>query len=240
MWSFRQQNGIFATRQPSSPSNRRRVFHMKSDLAIATLIRSRTIELGLSRGEFAKRLGYKNIAKGIRRIDALRDGDIKGSKQFLDVLSQALEISAETVERALDQTVREIELAEKREAEARDKIWRENFRPHTIILTERTVPSPIFVAAMIGVEKLLRIDLDATQGPVSYVRQVLDRLPEGVPAFGKPIGFVINYSPDQAVRFDRNGQPIETLDEAVRPGTAVLRLGGRPIPAEALGLVFGK
>ena len=30
---------------------------------------------------------------------------------------------------------------------------------------------------MIGVEKLLRIDLDATQGPVSFVRQVLNRLP---------------------------------------------------------------
>jgi hypothetical protein len=159
----------------------------------------------------------------------------------LDVLPQALQTSAETVQFALDQTVRELELAEKQEAEARDKIWRENFRPHATILTERTVPSPIFVAAMIGVEKLLRIDLDLTQGPVSFVRQALDRLPEGVPAFGKPIGFVINYSPDKAVRFDRNGQPIAILDEAVRPGTAVLlRLGERPIPAEALGLIVGK
>ena len=211
---------------------------MKSDLAIAALIRSRMAELGLSRGEFAKRLGYKNIAKGIRRIDALCDGDLEGTKQFLDVLPQALETSADTVKRALEETVREIELVERQEAETRDKIWRENFHPHAIILTERSVPSPIFVAAMIGVEKLLRIDLDATHGPVSYVRQVLDRLPEGVPAFGKPIGFVINYSPDKAVRFDPNGQPIAILDKAVRPGTAVLRLGGRPIPAEALGLVF--
>jgi len=214
---------------------------MKSDLAIATLIRSRMTELGLSRGEFAKRLGYKNIAKGIRRIDALCEGDVEGTKQFLDVLPQALETSAETVKRALDQTLRQLELAEKQEAEARDKIWRENFCPHAIILTERTVPSPIFVAAIIGVEKLLRIDLDPTQGPVSFVRQVLDRLPEGVPAFGKPIGFVINYSPDKAFRFDRNGQPMAILDKAVRPGTAVLlRLGGRPIPAEALGLIVGK
>jgi len=198
-------------------------------------------ELGLSRGEFAKRLGYKNLAKGIRRIDALCDGDIEGTKQFLDVLPQALQTSAETVKLALDQTVREIELAEKQEAGARDKIWRENFRPHAIILTEQTVPSPIFVAAIIGVEKLLSIDLDATQGPVSFVRQALDRLPEGVPAFGKPIGFVINYSPDQAVRFDSNGQPIAILDKTVRPGTAVLlRLGGHLIPAEALGLIFGK
>jgi len=212
---------------------------MKSDLAIAALIRSRLTELGLSRGEFAKRLGYKNIAKGIRRIDAMCEGDIEGTKQFMDVLPQALETSAEIVTLALDQTVREIELAEQQEAEAHEKIWRENFRPHAIILTQRTVPSPIFVAAIIGIEKLLRIDLDAAQGPVSFVRQVLDRLPEWVPAFGKPIGFVINYSPDKAVRFDSNGQPIAILDKAVRPGTAVLRLGGRPIHAEALG-VFGK
>jgi hypothetical protein len=164
----------------------------------------------------------------------------EGTKQILDVLPQALELSEETVKRALDQTVRELELAEQQEADGRDKIWRENFLPHAVILTERTVPSPIFVAAMIGVEKLLRIDLNATQGPVSFVKQVLDRLPEGVPAFGKTVGFVINYSPDQAVRFDPNGQPISILDKAVRPGTAVLRLGGRPIPAEALGLIIGK
>jgi hypothetical protein len=180
----------------------------------------------------------KNIAKGIRRIDVLCEGNIEETKQFMDVLPQALETSAEIVTLALDQTVREIELAEQQEAEARDKVWRENFCPHAVVLTERTVPSPIFVAAIIGIEKLLRIDLDATQGPVSFVRQVLDRLPEGVPAFGKPIGFVIKYSPDKAVRFDSNGQPIAMLDKAVRPGTAVLRLGGRPITAEALGLVF--
>jgi hypothetical protein len=152
-----------ATRQLSSASNRRRVFQMTSDLAIAALIQSRMTELGLSRGEFAKRLGYKNIAKGIRRIDALCEGDLEGTKQFSDMLPQALETSVEMT-RALDQTLRELELAEKQEAEARDKIWRENFCPHAIFLTEKTVPSPIFVAAIIGIEKLLRIDLDATQG----------------------------------------------------------------------------
>jgi hypothetical protein len=47
-------------------------------------------ELGLSRGEFAMRLGYKNIAKGIRRIDALCDGDIEGTKH---VLPQATDTS---------------------------------------------------------------------------------------------------------------------------------------------------
>jgi hypothetical protein len=42
---------------------------MKSNLAIATLIQTRMTELGLSRGEFTKRLGYKNVAKGIRHME---------------------------------------------------------------------------------------------------------------------------------------------------------------------------
>ncbi len=179
---------------------------MKSDLAIATLIRSRMTELGLSRGEFAKRLGYKNIAKSIRRIDALCEGDFEGTKQVLDALPQALP---------------------KRVTKPGGRIF---VRMPSF---SRSRPcSPIFVAAIIGVEKLLRIDLDLTQRPVSFVRRVLDLLPEGVIAFGKPIGFVINYSPDQAVRFDRNGQPIEILDKAVRPATAVLCLGRRPPESE--------
>lgn len=36
------------------------------------------------------------------------------------------------------------------------------FRPHAIIATDRSVPSPIFVAALIGVEKILRIDFDTS------------------------------------------------------------------------------
>jgi hypothetical protein len=44
-------------------------FPMKSNLAIATLIQTRMTELGLSRGEFTKRLGYKNVAKGIRHME---------------------------------------------------------------------------------------------------------------------------------------------------------------------------
>ena len=107
---------------------------MKSDLAIATLIRSQLTELGLSRGEFVKRLGYKNIAKGIRRIDVLCEGNIEGTKQFMDVLPQALETSAEIVTLALDQTVRDLELAEQQEAEVSNRFelrppFRVQFRP---------------------------------------------------------------------------------------------------------------
>jgi hypothetical protein len=46
-------------------------------------------------------------------------------------------------------------------------------KPHAIILTERKVPEPIFIAAMIGVDKLLRIDFDLNQGTIIFANQAI-------------------------------------------------------------------
>jgi hypothetical protein len=96
------------------------------------------------------------------------------------------------------------------------------FRPHAIIATDRSVPSPIFVAALIGVEKILRIDFDTSLPEETYVHQALAELPEQTIAFGRPIGVKVNYAPDRAVRYDLKGDPIETLPEAIRCGKAYL------------------
>jgi hypothetical protein len=87
---------------------------------------------------------------------------------------------------------------------------------------ERSVPSPIFVAALIAVERILRIDFDISLGDESYVQQALVQLPEQTIAFGRPIGVTINYAPDRAVRYDLKGEPVETLTEAVRCAKAYL------------------
>jgi hypothetical protein len=42
---------------------------------------------------------------------------------------------------------------------------------HVVILTEKTRPQPIFVAAFTGVERLLRIDFDVAAGRASYINQ---------------------------------------------------------------------
>ena len=94
------------------------------------------------------------------------------------------------------------------------------FRPHAIIATERSIPSPIFVAALIGVEKILRIDFDTSLPEETYVHQALAQIPEQTIAFGRPIGVTVNYSLDRAVRYDLNANPIETLTEAFRCGKA--------------------
>jgi hypothetical protein len=84
------------------------------------------------------------------------------------------------------------------------------------------VPSPVFVAAFCGVDKLLLIPLHANRPRSTYARQALQKLPDFVPAFGPPIGFVVNYSPDRAIRFDLEGRARELLPRAMRPGRAFM------------------
>lgn len=98
------------------------------------------------------------------------------------------------------------------------------FIPHAIILTELSVPRPIFAAAMIGADKYKRIDFDPNSRPLSYVEQALKKLPVGVPCFGLTTGFVINYSPEKAVQFDKTGTPIANLSTMKIVGQAKIRV----------------
>ena len=90
------------------------------------------------------------------------------------------------------------------------------FRPHAITVTDRSIPSPIFVAALIGVEKILRIDFDTSLPEETYVDQALAQIPEQTIAFGRPTGVTVNYAPDRAVRYDLQGNFIEALTEAIQ------------------------
>lgn len=55
------------------------------------------------------------------------------------------------------------------------------------------------------------------------------------PAFGRPVGVVINYSPDQAMQFDLTGKPIAIFDKAHRLGRAHFSIGGYLRPTMVLG-----
>ena len=134
--------------------------------------------------------------------------------------------------------------------------WRAAFRPHAVIILERRIPQPIFVASLIGIDKLLRINLDPAGDPRNYVDQTLNGIcaklarwhagfdrqkglgSYALPAFGRPIGFVINYTCDLAVRFDLASSPREVLPTAYRTGQSDLLLRGRPISAEVLQKLF--
>jgi hypothetical protein len=62
-----------------------------------------------------------------------------------------------------------------------------------------------------------------------------------LPCFGRPVGVIVNYTPDRAVRFDLTGQPIEAVDRAHRIGDAqfFLKGMGRPFSRDELDAFFG-
>lgn len=176
-----------------------------------------------------KRDGYRNLAKGRRRLEQVCAGCFEHAEGLLRALPDALELDAAMVEAAIAETLDQ-------QRRARDAAWRAAFVPHAIILTEKAIPEPIFVAAVIGVDRILRIDFDLTAARSTFVRQALagirartfrwnrnadptmplDRYQ--LPAFGHVTGFVINYTADRAVGFDLDGRAQEMLPRSYRIG----------------------
>ena len=220
--------------------------------AIGSLIRDRLRGLDLRPGDLMRRLNYKNIAKGLRRLDKLLAGDLDKTRDLIHALPAALDVPPEVVDHAIEETRRQIAKAQEAARHAREAAWRAAFRPHAIILTERTIPQPIFVAAIIGAQRLLRVDFDLALAPGSYANQALagvrrklaefrsesGQIPHTLPAFGRPVGVIVNYTPDCAVRFDLGGKPLVIFRRVHRPADASIALGGHPIrPATLRAIV---
>ena len=76
---------------------------------------------------------------------------------------------------------------------------------------------------------------------MTFVQQALIvvRKTPVVPFYGPTIGFVINYSPDRAVRFDLAGNPVVMLDRAYEPGRVTLLIGGKQVSADAFAMIMG-
>ena len=222
-------------------------------LPIKTLISNRCDALSLRLSDLVRRCGYKNISKGLRRLESVQQGCFKGNEALIQALPSALEVPADVVKEAVAATQRQI-------YEANEAAWRAAFRPHAVILTEKDRPEQIFIAAIIGVERLLRVDLDPTEGEVTYIDQALKGIRQKLarwnskvdvssvglgdlplPTFGRPVGVIVNYTPDRAVRFDLSGHPIEAFDRAHRIGEAQLFLKGmgRPLSRDELDAFFG-
>ena len=142
-------------------------------LALTTLITSRRQELSLTLAHLVRRAGYKNESKGIRRLEGLLAGELEASKSLIRGLPIALDLPANRITRAVEETRRQIEQAQHRAAQEEQAAWRASFKPHAIILTERQRPEPNFVAAMTGVERLLHVNFDSEGDRASYVQKAL-------------------------------------------------------------------
>lgn len=222
-------------------------------LAIESFIRARLLELGLNEEQLLHRLGYRNIRKGRDHLAQVFAGHFD-RRMLVQRLPEALELPAGVVRSVIVETGRQIRGNQ-------DAAYRATFQPHAVVLTEQTVPQPIFIAAFIGVARLLRIDFDLATTPDTFLAQALEGLIEKllefnprlrdaglasevvrhrgeIPAFGAPTGIIINYSPDSAARYDLDGNLIEKLDRAKRLGSTGYSVSGRPLSEAELDLLF--
>jgi hypothetical protein len=78
----------------------------RRDLPLATLITERCRELGLSRSELIARCEYKNITKGLRRLDQVYAGNLDKAAALIRKLPKALDLSADIIQKAATDTVR--------------------------------------------------------------------------------------------------------------------------------------
>ena len=85
-------------------------------------------------------------------------------------------VSSEVVGQAVEETQRYLRDTE-------EAAWRAAFKPHAVIVTDRARPEPLFVAFFIGVNRLVRVDFDPTQRPVTFLRQALDGVREKLSEF---------------------------------------------------------
>ena len=226
---------------------------------LAELIQSRLRQLGLTPQALGFRLGYSNPAEAAGRVYAICEGylDNRKSRAALVRLADALELPADEVGNVIELT-RE-SLAEqkrnaneqlRREVHAKEVARRVEFKPHAVILTEKRIASQItFCGLAGGPETFLIIAFDLSQAPITFVGQAVARMsrkaPVGangrryVPFFGEPLGLIINYSPDRALRCDLKGNPIEGLSAAYRVGEIELTLSGRIKSPGTVGHLLG-
>jgi hypothetical protein len=87
--------------QPTQPSN----------LPIDELISSRCNELDIGPVELVRRCGYKNLANGLRRLEDLRGGEFESARGLISSLPEALDVPAEVVQKAIDDTTRQLQEA---------------------------------------------------------------------------------------------------------------------------------
>lgn len=205
---------------------------------INILIEEGCRKLDVRRSELVVRCGFKNVSKGLRRLDTLCDGatESKSAEMILSALPAALKVEASEVERAVKETI-DIVTHERAEVEAkREAAWRASFQPNAYLVGTDNRPSSIAIYCLSGgAERWLKIPLDLSQPPITFVRQALSvvRRTSTVPFFGVATGLIINYTPDRAVRFDIDGAPVEAFDRAYIPGSVDVFVGSQRLPREA-------
>lgn len=209
--------------------------------AVSRFILDRANALRLTRRQLVERLGFsERLAKGHSVLsEILLTGTVP---LYVTALADALEIDQPLLDAVLSATERQLDAERKAELLARENKYRECFYPHLQVKTERRMPSPIFVAAMLPPERLRVVYLpeevdsleedEREQLVRASIRRHYRTTAGKVPAFGRIEGYYfIRFAGFGAMDF---GVPYSVDGSPIGDMMAVKR-----IPEASLGLKRG-
>ena len=181
---------------------------MTLNQSLADFITEQLNHQALTKPALVSRMGYVNIDKGLRRLNAILQNDLSRIDPFFrDRLAQALGLN-----------VADIQVAE---AHTRSKL-NAGFAPYAYLSTENHVPSPIFACAWGNFHEQKYIRFPIGLRPADYPAFVMKQLPKAIPTFGRVTGFHIHYSLDNAHSFSVNGH--RRCEGVVSPRTILTTL----------------
>jgi hypothetical protein len=196
---------------------------------IGRFILDRGKALGLSRADLVRQFEYRDASSGQRALtEFLMTGVVPS---FVEKkLARALEVDQEFLDPVLLATARQLHDEARSQILAREDAYRASFRPHLQVETERRIPSPIFIAALLTTRRLRIVPLP--DEAISGDEDTRDRLIRAtiiehyreqrgdVPAFGRITGYALvllaGYDGvDFGLPFNVRGDPVGSV-RAVR------------------------
>jgi hypothetical protein len=107
----------------------------------------------MSRSDLVRRLHYRDLGSGHKALSAVLLTGVL-APHVANHLAEALEVDDALVGAVLDATMRQKRDEGRGQRVESERAYRVSFRPHLQVQTERAVPSPIFVAALLTVARL--------------------------------------------------------------------------------------
>jgi len=184
------------------------------------LIVFRCTTQNISRRDLVSRAGYTNIAKGLRRLEGIKGFDFETTTHLIDQLPNVLGVTRGEVQRSIRITMAAI-------ASERELAWRQNFMPYSLVRTlERGRPRQITMAALCGAGHYVRYVFPDDATPDEFVRLAVAAYRKNERDirrfFYPPEDIVVNYTLDWAARYTLEGEFLEELSAAIKPGSLTI------------------
>jgi hypothetical protein len=206
---------------------------------LAELILNSLAARGWRKSQLMTAVGYSNVNRGLRRLEAVFAGDLS-NVEFLQRVREAMDVPPAVWEAALNATLEEQARQQAVNALLAEAVAREHFQPYIHVRTSRSRPTSITIAVLWPA--LRRVPLEETilalperqrARRVGALVAAHYREHDGeLPLFGDITGYAFRLAFDRTAVYDVEGELLEVRDGwQESEGGGSIRVGGQALAA---------